>query len=456
MAAGRLVVVVGAGPVGCVAAAALAATGAHVTLIEPTVHAPGRFAGELLHPAAVRVLVRHGLAPLPPAEDHEAVRGFAVSGLDAGPVRLLAYPPGEVGWTFPFDAFVAAIRERTVSRPGITWRPGWRVEGLTENGVEVRTSTGLRTLPADLVVGADGRFSKVRQLVGLRPAKALLSHMAGLTLRGVALPNEGFGHVMLTPAGPALAYRIGPDRVRVCLDVPIAWKSDPTGRARLAEAVVPSLPEALRAPVAAALSAGEVQWARNEVVPRTTLVSGRVALVGDAAGQSHPMTACGMLLGFEDADALARAPSLAHYAAERRRSGAAPAALSTALYEIFAVQDPAAAALRGAIADLWTHDHHRQRTLSLLAGLDADPSSLAAMGGRMVSLAAARVVRTALADGDVVSAVRSAHRLTVLTGWLARRTLFPSAALPAPASLPSTPFSDVRKLPLDTPTERAA
>jgi 2-polyprenyl-6-methoxyphenol hydroxylase-like FAD-dependent oxidoreductase len=95
-------IVVGAGPVGCVAARALARRGARVALIEASPATRTRFAGELLHPGAVDVLRALDLLDVPAAHDHPANHGFAVS-LRPGdaPVRL-AYPRGATGWTFPF------------------------------------------------------------------------------------------------------------------------------------------------------------------------------------------------------------------------------------------------------------------------------------------------------------------------------------------------------------------
>src|SRR5947208_593223 len=75
----------------------------------------------------------------------------------------------------------------------------------------------------------------------------LLSYMAGVELRGVELPREGFGHVVIGGPGPALLYRIGDDRVRACLDVPLAFGGAARTLQFLWDGFAPAFPPHLRA-----------------------------------------------------------------------------------------------------------------------------------------------------------------------------------------------------------------
>lgn len=441
-------IVVGAGPVGSVAAAALARRGARVALLEASPATRSRFAGELLHPGAVDVLRRLDLLDVPAAHDHPRNRGFAVSLRPGDDAVRLTYPSGATGWTFPFEGLVAGLRAQVVDRAGVTWLPGARAVTLAGQRLTVVHDGRERTLDAPLVVGADGRFGAMRRRLGIDAPKRTLSHMAGLTLRGVTLPHEGYGHVLCTTAGPALLYRIGPDTVRVCLDVPSDWRRADDRLARIAAAYGPALPAPLRATFVETLRDGDVVWALNEHAPRRAYGRPGAVLVGDAVGHAHPMTACGMLLGFHDAASLAEGLPFAAWAHGRHRASTASSLLATALYEIFALHEPATDALRRAILDLWARHAVRDRTMAILGGLDTRTSSLLSAGAEMIGRAAWHAVREGLRARDAGRTADALLRLADLTRWLSVGALPHAPRVDAP---PTTPLS--RPLPA---TERAA
>src|SRR5262249_5898669 len=150
-------------------------------------------------------------------------------------------------------------------------------------------SGAARGLTADLIVGADGRSSCVRRFSVGNRRRRFVSCMAGVLLNGVTLPREGFGHVFIGGPGPILAYRIGDDRVRVCLDVPAAYCTQDNLDDFLRERYSPLLPASWRAPFKEALQVGQTTWAKNEVERRDVYGTERVRLVGDAVGCLHPI-----------------------------------------------------------------------------------------------------------------------------------------------------------------------
>src|SRR5689334_13268572 len=89
------VVVIGAGPVGCVAAAAAARTGARVLVLEQNPDAARRFAGEWVHPTGVSVLDRLRIGRLEGAEARTGY-GFVVFPDDGSDPIELPYPTGQV------------------------------------------------------------------------------------------------------------------------------------------------------------------------------------------------------------------------------------------------------------------------------------------------------------------------------------------------------------------------
>src|SRR5690606_21510066 len=204
-------------------------------------------------------------------------------------------------------------------------------------------------------------------------SSAPLSHMASVELRGVTMPREGFGHVILGGPGPALFYRISDDVVRGCLDIPIALGARARTREFLWDGFAPVLPEQLRAAFHTALESGPGPWAVNRFRPRThfgrTIDGAEVALVGDAVGHLHPMTAMGLTMGFLDGRALAASSSLDEYAKARR--GYIPELLSNALYHCFRRDDPSASEVRRAMfRTLRADERERRRTMQILSGAD--------------------------------------------------------------------------------------
>lgn len=365
----RRVCVVGAGPVGSLTAILLARQGAQVDLLEARPDQVRRLGGEWLHPAAVDILRQAGVAPEIIEPTFDTGRGFVLFPEDGSPPIKLEYPAGRRGTSFEHATFVHAMREAAVSAPGVTFVPYARVTGATSETLEFVDRDGVaQRASADLIVGADGRASRVRQGICGERQLPWASCMAGIVLRDVALPHEGFGHVILGAPGPILAYRISPQELRLCIDIPGARCKEPAVSEFLAEQYQAWLPEAWREPFRAAIAADEVCWAKNEVESRQVYGQGRVRLVGDALGCLHPITASGMTLGFQDAAALALDDDLERYARRRSAACRVPQALASALYAALARHDDAASTVRQAIYRLWRQGpDERHTTMQFLA-----------------------------------------------------------------------------------------
>lgn len=436
------VAVVGAGPVGCVTALAHARRGAKVALIEANPGRKNRFAGELLHPPAVAALASVGITDIPPAQDHLRNHGFAVLSAELEEDQVLSYDTTR-GMTFEFNRFVSVLRDAALANPDIQWMPNHRVTALQDQTIEVVHGGGSRSMRADRIVGADGRFSKVRKEVGIPGDRAMISHMAGLVLHGVELPHEGYGHVMLGGPGPVLAYRIGEDEVRICIDVPAAWKREKDRDRKIYEAIREQLAPSLHDAIRDGLLAGEATWAVNELRPRTCYGKGDTMLVGDAVGCFHPMTGIGMTLGFGDAVALAESDTLEAYAARRHQESLSPALLATALYEIFAVQSVPTTSCRRAIYDMWEHRPDiRTRSVAILGAEDPSWSHLLAVGVEMVARASVYAARDG-ATGPLTERVAAVGRLGGLVRWLLAESVPPSLRR-LPEGVGTTPFETDR------------
>jgi len=417
------VLVIGGGPTGCVTAMAHARRGHRVTVVEASTKSQKRFAGELLHPIAVRQLREVGLADALSGE-HLANRGFALFGREWSGARILRYPEGRMGATIEFPEFVGKMRDIVGKHHGIEWLGGVRVEEVQGQRVKLRRKGETWWVRADRIIGADGKLGRSRTWAGKtanEPEK--LSWMAGVTVTGVNLPYEGFGHVFLSPHGPALAYRIGTDTIRLCLDVPTPWKKLPDRFEKIAAVYAEVLPPGLREAVVAELLAGRVQWAVNSMCPRDNYGRQGFALIGDSVGHVHPMTAAGMSLGFGDATALARHEYVANYASERREATRVSELLATALYEIFALNVPSTAALRAGVESIWARGPQlRGLTLDYLSCEENDVRGFLQLGARMVAGAGIKLAWETARERRVMPTISAGGDMLALVRWLLEGT----------------------------------
>lgn len=384
------VVVVGGGPVGSVAAVAFARRGADVLVLEADPRACRRFAGEWIHPAGVAVLDALRMGRLEKAAPRTGY-GFVILPDDrTGPIEL-PYPEG-VALSCAHEDIVEGLRDAAVRVPGVTFVPFARVVSIEGNRVvaDEREHGRRIEVTAGRVVGADGRSSAVRRALGARESSTLLSYMASVDIRGAELPFEGFGHVILGGPGPALLYRIGHDRVRACLDVPLS--NGPRSRTAefLWDAFGTVLPGKVVPAFRRALAGGPILWAATRFRPRADFGSGAVALAGDALGHLHPMTAMGLTMGFLDAQSLAASDRIEDYAAARR--GYVPELLSNALYHCFRREDASATAVRATMFRLLRRSPaERRRTMEILGCREERTSSF---GGVFLRIAAGAIGST--------------------------------------------------------------
>lgn len=392
-------IVVGAGPAGCAAAIAHARRGAKVLLLEADPRAAKRFAGEWLHTTGVEVLDDLRIGHLEKARAR-AGYGFVIFPDDGSEPIELPYSSG-VALSGEHSEIVDALRDAARGYTEIELCTDARAVHIADGVVRIedRNRGSAIDVRAGRIIGADGRNSFVRKALGLTSVKsANLSHMAAVELRDVELPFEGFGHLVLGGPGPALFYRISDGVVRGCLDVPIDLGPGARSLARLWDGFSPVVPDALRPALRAALERGPSAWAVNRFRPRTEFGRDDVALVGDAIGHLHPMTAMGMTAGLLDARALAEAEDLHAYARERR--GYVPELLSNALYHCFRRDDPSATAIRRAMFDTLRADpRERRRTMDILAAADLRHRSFGSAFLRI----AAQAIGNSLGGGDKLS-----------------------------------------------------
>lgn len=167
-------VVVGASLAGCTAATLLARAGLRVALVEqrPDPEAFKRVCSHYVQPSAVATLERLGM--LEPMLAAGAVRSRGRIWTRYGTVLPRDDSPIDAGVNLRRERLDPLARELAAGTPGVELLTGWRVDGLLRDGgaiagVEAQGRGGeRRALRGRLVVGADGRDSRVARLAEVR------------------------------------------------------------------------------------------------------------------------------------------------------------------------------------------------------------------------------------------------------------------------------------------------
>jgi 2-polyprenyl-6-methoxyphenol hydroxylase-like FAD-dependent oxidoreductase len=156
----------------------LAKRGADVLVLEGHEDFEREFRGEVLQPSTAHLLDELGLLDYVKAQPHSL--------LEAGKIRLNGEEIGEFSFKriaprypyaiwMPQPVFLAALLRKAEPLPSFSCWMGAKVTKLVEEGGRVVGVSGFRhgkepfEVRADVVVGADGRYSAVARLGGLEP-----------------------------------------------------------------------------------------------------------------------------------------------------------------------------------------------------------------------------------------------------------------------------------------------
>jgi 2-polyprenyl-6-methoxyphenol hydroxylase-like FAD-dependent oxidoreductase len=168
--------IAGGGPAGIMAGLLLARAGVDVLVLEKHADFFRDFRGDTIHPSTLELMHELGydqeLLRLP----HQEVRELAFH-VGAREFKIADF--SHLGVSHPFIAlmpqwdFLNFLAEKGARYPGFRLRMNAEVTGLAERdgriaGVHVNTREGDLEVRADLVLGADGRHSIVREKAGLQ------------------------------------------------------------------------------------------------------------------------------------------------------------------------------------------------------------------------------------------------------------------------------------------------
>jgi 2-polyprenyl-6-methoxyphenol hydroxylase-like FAD-dependent oxidoreductase len=201
--------VVGAGPAGPILALLLARQGIRTTLLESHADFDREFRGDTIHPAIMNILDQIGLADrLLDSVPHTKIERV----VPPVPGRPLSINFGQLGGRFPYMMlmrqvdFLEFLASEARRYPALELIMGANVrelveEGAVARGVRFQSADGWHEVRALLTVGADGRFSRLRQLSRLPAPRKTSPPIDILWLRLPKAPGD--------PEGIMGGFRIG-------------------------------------------------------------------------------------------------------------------------------------------------------------------------------------------------------------------------------------------------------
>lgn len=305
------VVIIGGGLVGASLAAALKSSGLSVALLERP-FAPANNQGwdnriYAISPGNAEFLADCGVWQHLDMQRVQAVSSMRVFGDAGAELDFSAYQIGapELNFILENRQLQQVFWQALAQQENLTLIQSTNCGNLTwhENAGEIKLEDG-RDIHAKLIVGADGRDSWVRQQAGISAAPSDYEQHGVVANFTVDKPHRGTAFQWFQPDG-ILALLPLPQQM-----VSMVWSVSPEKSATLL-----ALPPAdLCAQVAEA--SRHMLGSLTLVTPPAAfplrllklphIIAPRLALIGDAAHNVHPLAGQGVNLGFRDARELAR------------------------------------------------------------------------------------------------------------------------------------------------------
>ena len=380
------VVIIGAGLVGASLAAALKGSGLSLTLVEAGMpsdtqtrfpHLDGNWDSRIyaISPGSRQFLDQIGAwqrldtSRIAPIEDMRVFGDASPEQTRGAKLEFTAYQMGvaELACTLENRALQHALWQTLHEQDDLELIYPARCSALslTTDCAELTLEDG-RHLNAKLIVGADGRNSWVRNQAGMSASPVDYQQHGVVANFSCELPHRGIAHQWFQKDGILALLPLPGNRVSM------VWSVSPEKSDSLLALPPEELCEAVS--LAAQHTLGELKVItpaaafplRMLTLPKIT--SPRVALIGDAAHNMHPLAGQGVNTGFRDARQLARllnsrvtcadcgdAQLLRQYERKRKEDIYTMQATTYGLKHLFCNDDPLLRTLRNAGLDITNH-----------------------------------------------------------------------------------------------------
>ncbi|MEO0344521.1 MAG: FAD-dependent monooxygenase [Pseudomonadota bacterium] len=258
------------------------------------------------------------------------------------------------------DVHLRAVLDAAIAEEDrIEWISDANVIGQeVDGGKAAAVLSDGRVIEARLLVGADGRGSKVAQRAGLSKVAWDYDQTALVCVIAHEKPHQGVAHQFFAPAGPLAVLPLQGNRSS------IVWSETTAIAAQIMEMDETGYLSALRPLIGAYLGEIALEGVRYSyplgLSVARQFVGERLALLGDAAHGIHPLAGQGLNLGIRDTAALVEvsaaasrrgqdigsADVLRHYQRWRRPDAVALALATDQLNRLFSNSNPGLAVAR--------------------------------------------------------------------------------------------------------------
>ena len=306
------VIIFGGGLVGLALASALDSSGLSAIVVDPADPQPraeASFDGRTsaVSSSSMRMLDAIGVSDHLPASGCPIWRIAVADGLKAGSLHFDPDDGEPLGFMHENRHLRAALQSRAEAGKDVwlLWKSRVANVDRGDHAVVVSLEDG-RKLAAPLLIAADGRNSRTREVAGINVARWRYDHQAIVSVLRHEIPHEHVAYEIFYPSGPFALLPMNDDagghRSAIVWSVP---NDDATGWLSLTD-------DDFAAEAKAAMGGflGKVEL----LAPRSSFPLGfhhaaqitakRLALVGDAAHAIHPIAGQGLNLGFRDVAAL--------------------------------------------------------------------------------------------------------------------------------------------------------
>jgi 2-polyprenylphenol 6-hydroxylase len=310
-----MIVIVGGGMVGLVLACALAQANLPVTVVESNMpelqwdNTQPDARVSAINAVSQQILVNLGVWDKIDPAAYTPLRALQVwDSTGGGAIHFDSADIGEpqLGFIIENRALVKALWEHAAKLYPITLLSSRQPHKIIHSPLQLQLYLEDQSiLPAQLIVGADGGHSWVREEMGVNSLERPYEQQAVVAVAHTVRPHQNTGWQSFLPAGPLGVLPLADNQTTA-----IVWSNDHVEAQRLIGLSAIDFNSELSSALNHRLGAMTLMNA-PKVIPlimrhAEEYVQPRLALVGDAAHTIHPLAGQGVNLGFLDAATLAQ------------------------------------------------------------------------------------------------------------------------------------------------------